>query len=271
VPVISWQFAIMTVWQRWQFWQLGRAADHIFFSIAPWVEKYQTWFPDTPVSHLPIGSNIPHSPCSRREARRRVGLPDDALVLGIFGTVSATRMLDAIEAAARAACQAHPNAHLLYVGPHGETVRSLLRGLPLHDAGALPADEVAVNLRAMDVHLAPFEDGVSSRRGSFMAGLANEVASVTTTGEATDSVLATAVDEAFLAAPSTAPTRYVDQVLRLCASSSLRRDIGDAGRRLYATHFGWDVVPKALLRTLEQSTKPNERPVPPSRARSAAS
>ena len=254
VPVISWQFAIMTVWQRWQFWQLGQVADHIFFSIAPWVETYNRWFPDTPVSHLPIGSNIPRVPCSRHEARRRVGLSEDALVLGIFGTVSATRMLDAIDAAARAACQTHPNAHLLYVGPHGDTVRSLLDGLPLLDAGALPADDVSVHLQAMDVHLVPFDDGVSSRRGSFMAGLANEVASVTTTGEATDPVLETAVNEAFLASSSGTPDRYVEQVLQLCADASLRSRIGKAGRRLYDAHFGWDVVPKKLLEILSSSS-----------------
>jgi len=260
VPVSSWQFAIMTLWQRWQFWQLGRVADHIFFSIAPWVDKYSSWFPDTPISHLPIGSNIPHVPCSLQEARRRVGLPSDALVLGMFGTVSATRMLDAIEAAARAACEKYPAAHLLYVGPQGDPLRAHLKGLPLHDAGALPAAEVSVHLQAMDVHLAPFSDGVSSRRGSFMAGLANQVASVTTTGEATDPVLRDVTSDAFLSAPATAPDRYVDQVLRLCDDAPLRRRLARAGRQFYETHFGWSVVPKRLLRVLSSSCQGDSSP-----------
>jgi glycosyltransferase involved in cell wall biosynthesis len=164
-------------------------------------------------------------------------------------------MLDAIDAAARAACQTHPNAHLLYVGPHGDTVRSLLDGLPLLDAGPLPADDVSVHLQAMDLHLAPFDDGVSSRRGSFMAGLANAVASVTTTGEATDPVLEAAVNEAFLASPSRAPDRYVEQVLRLCANASLRSRLGKAGRHLYDNHFGWDVVPNRLVQILSSSSE----------------
>ena len=31
----------MTTWQRAQFWALGALADHVFFSIDPWVQKYQ--------------------------------------------------------------------------------------------------------------------------------------------------------------------------------------------------------------------------------------
>ena len=73
VPITNWRFAVMTIWQRAQFKALGQMADHIFFSIEPWTEKYQAWFPRKPVTHLPVGSNIPHVGPSRDEARRPAG------------------------------------------------------------------------------------------------------------------------------------------------------------------------------------------------------
>ena len=85
VPAINWKFAIMRQWQRWQFKKLGRAAHLVFFSIDPWVKRYSSWFPGKPVLHLPVGSNIPLIEISNREARRRLGITDGKLVLGLFG------------------------------------------------------------------------------------------------------------------------------------------------------------------------------------------
>jgi len=62
VPISNWRSAIMTTWQRWQLWMLGRSADVVFFSIQPWARKFQTWWPNKPVLHLPVGSNIPRLP-----------------------------------------------------------------------------------------------------------------------------------------------------------------------------------------------------------------
>jgi glycosyltransferase involved in cell wall biosynthesis len=65
VPTTNWKFALMTMWQRWQLWRLGNVADLVFCSIEVWAERFQCWFPQTPVRHLPIGSNIPVRSCVR--------------------------------------------------------------------------------------------------------------------------------------------------------------------------------------------------------------
>src|SRR6056297_3477403 len=89
-------FAIMSLWQRPQFWALGHSADHVFLSIDAWAQKYQRWFPRTPVEHLPVGSNIPRRSISRAAARRELNLPDDAFVVGVFGSAHPSRQLDRI-------------------------------------------------------------------------------------------------------------------------------------------------------------------------------
>lgn len=248
VPVTSWKFAIMTLWQRWQFWMLGRAADRIFFSIEPWAEKYQRWFTDTPVRHLPVASNIPHAGCSREEARRRLGLDPETFVAGVFGTVNASRMLPLIRRAATAMQAASDRFTLLYVGPHGAAMREAMGpDLPLLDAGRLPAREVSACFSAMDLHLTPFVDGVSTRRGSFLTGLQHSVPTVGTAGELTDALLKDADGEAFLLAPVDDPVTFERHALTLLREDDRRARIAAAARALYDGSFSFEVIAEQLL------------------------
>ncbi len=91
VPRINWKFAIMRVWQEWQFNQLGKLAHVVLFSIDPWIHKYQSRFPGKPVCHLPVGSNVPRIRITREQARSRLNIPDEKIVLGLFGAVHRAR------------------------------------------------------------------------------------------------------------------------------------------------------------------------------------
>ncbi len=261
VPVTSWKFALMTLWQRWQFWMLGRQADLIFFTIEEWARQYQPWFPDAPVRSLPVGSNIPHVGVSRSEARRRIGLAEETFVLGLFGSARGSRLMPYIRRAAEAIRQRTPDVAVLYVGLHSAVVQEALNGLPLVDAGPLPAEEVSVHLSAMDVHLTPFGGGVSSRRGSFMAGLQHGVATVSTEGALTDAALRWAAGEAFLLAPAEDEAAFVRQVAALYEDPGRRAHVAAAGRAFYEASFSWDAVSERLLAALRETASSNLHPV----------
>ena len=251
VPAVNWKFAVMTLWQRAQFWTLGRQADHIFFSIDPWVQRYGAWFPDTPVTHLPAGSNMPRLALSREEARRRVGVPADAVVAGLFGTLAGNaRDMDAIEAALTALHREIDTLVVLYVGPHGPLLRERLPGLPLRDAGRLPAPDVSVHLRAMDLHLSPFVDGLSTRRGSALAGLQHGVATVSTDGPLTDRMIRAEDGRTLVLTPVGAPEAFAAAAVRLARTPGARRRLGARGRRFFDTHFDWRVLADRVLSSL---------------------
>jgi len=55
-------------------------------------------------------------------------------------------------------------------------------GIRIAATGELPAEQIPAHLRACDLLVQPFPDGVSSRRTSVMAGLANGVPVVTNLG-----------------------------------------------------------------------------------------
>lgn len=253
VPPTSLRWAIMTTWQRLQFWGLGRAADLIFFSIEPWARRYASWFPDTPVHHLPVGSNIPACAIDRRAAREQLGFDDDQFVAGIFGTLRGSRPMPFLERAIAALDAAHPNLTVLYVGPDGTQLTTRrLEGVHVRNAGRLPAKDVSVHLNAMDLHLAPFSDGVSTRRGSFMAGLQHGVPTVSTQGKLTDPMLAARDGEAFTLASTDNADAFAQAAVTLMQNASQRVRMGKAGKRLYEEAFAFDVVAEEFFDTLYQ-------------------
>ncbi len=123
VPVHDWKHAVMTTWQRWQFRQLGRAADVIFSSIDVWAAGNRRRFPGTPVVHMPVGSNLPRVAIGRAEARARLGLTDGDAVLGVFGRTHNSRLMAPLGHAIAAARAAGHRPVLLYIGPDVAALR----------------------------------------------------------------------------------------------------------------------------------------------------
>lgn len=256
VPVSSWKFAVMTTWQRAQFWSLGRTADVVLCSVAAWTERYQRWFPKAVVRSLPVGSNLPLVHADRAEARDQLGFSPDDFVLGLFGTVRAQRSLDAV---ARTLDAAGPEAVVLYAGPQGRAVRDALADRRVLDVGCVSGPLASTCFAAMDVYLAPFLEGVTARRGSFMAGLQHGIATVSTRSPLTDPVLAEHDGRAFLLTAAGDTDAFEAAVLALRDDPERRRALGASARALYRACFDWDVLANRILVALGETTPPSLR------------
>lgn len=261
-PLSSVPFAVMSLWQRPQFWMLGRRADTAFFSTAPWAEKYRDWFPDTEVRHLPVGSNIPVVRADSIRVRERLEIDPDAFVLGLFGSAHPSRLLAHVNAAAKACTRAESDCRILYVGPDGERVRNRLDAdVSLLDTGPLPAEDVSRCFAAMDLYLAPFENGVSTRRGSFLAGLQHGLPTVSTRGSETGEPLRRQDGAAFQLVPWSDRDAFVSRVIDLAHAPDQRELMGRAARDYYASTFDWPVVAQTLRRALRHADVPSALPV----------
>lgn len=256
VPFTNFRFAVMATWQWAQFWALGRLADQIFFTTHVWVDTYRSWFPDTPMQCLPVGSNIPQVDASRSTERERLDIAQDAFVIGYFGSLQNSRLLPTLRLALRRLRSTSDRVEVLYVGTKGDALRAELPGVPVHDAGALPPDAVSRCFAAMDLHLTPFLDGVSTRRGSFMTGLQHGLPTVTTHGPHTAPWMVDAHDEAFLLAPEDDPEAFAGYAHDLMMNSTRRRALGAGGRAFYDRHFDWPVLTNQLRRALATHSSP---------------
>lgn len=255
----NWRFAIMTTWQRWQLWMLGHTADVLFFSIEPWATRFTEWFPNTPVHHLPVSSNMPCVDADASAVRRKLGLRDDALTLGLFGSGHPAHLLPFSCQAVHRLTQANIDVQVLYIGPAGDNVRSHLPDAAVIDAGPLPAEDVSRHFAAMDVYLSPFERGVSTRRGSFMTGIQHGIATATTFGEHTDDMLLPHRNRAFAMTPDDDAHAFANAVLDLATRPSHRAHIARAGQHLFQDTFAWDAIAARMMTHLEQAAYPRMR------------
>ncbi len=151
---------------------------------------------------IPIGSNVKGRRLAddeRTAARRSHGYTNRTLVLGYFGFLNRSKGGITLVRTLQRLVQNGRDAHLLMIGDalgasdptnlaYLHEVETLIGELRLMErvrwTGPLPDDAVSANLNAVDVLLMPYEDGVSLRRGTLMAGLANGCAIVTTTPQA---------------------------------------------------------------------------------------
>ena len=251
MPVVNWQSAVMTLWQRWQFRRIGNAASVLFFSTEASAAKYRPKFTTVPVVHLPVGSNILYQHCSRSEVRKDLGIRENTLVLGLFGTMHISRMLERVKSAYEIAAQSKNDVVVLYVGPHVQAVRDALGSTPVIAEGALPNPEISRRFAAMDIYLTPFTDGISTRRGTLMSGLQHGVALVGTRGYNTDTILKQEGGKSFLLADVCNPTQFDSCVETLVAQPEIRSSLAKSGQNFYGQHFTWQRITSQMLFFLE--------------------
>ncbi len=171
----------------------ARSAERIFVAVPRWEKQLQALTTlHGAVTWLPIPSNLPTrvAPAEVNEARWSLLADSGEVLLGHFGTYggATTPMLEA--ALPNLLSRPDRVAVMLGRGSAGFVTALRQRHPRLADRCLarpdLPAHDVARFLAACNLLLQPYIDGVSSRRGSTMAGLALGKAIVTNDGPATE-------------------------------------------------------------------------------------
>ncbi|AKJ00498.1 glycosyltransferase involved in cell wall biosynthesis [Archangium gephyra] len=168
-------------------------ADRVFVSTPWWNRLLHAPPRRVPLEWLPVPSNLPtQPPASEVESRRAALRPSpDTVLIGHLGTYGAliTGLLEEVlpallhqDARRRVVLAGRGSTHFArqLTGRHPE-LAGRVRAL-----GGLPGDELAATLKACDVLVQPFPDGLSTRRGSAMAGLGLGRPLVSNAGPATE-------------------------------------------------------------------------------------
>ncbi|NLD43202.1 MAG: glycosyltransferase family 4 protein [Chloroflexi bacterium] len=214
---------------------------------------------------IPIGSNVPCAPPADFDAaawRRLLGLSPEALLLCYFGFLNASKGgEELVEALGRLVEQGY-DAHLLMIGgsvgasdptnaAYLETVRALIKRLGLGKrvvwTGHLRDPEVSASFVASDLCVLPYRDGVSYRRGSFMAALAHSMPIVTTEPQAPQPWLAHG-ENVWLVRVNDA-VALASGCAQIAAAPQLRQALARGAAELH-THFSWPEIAAATLEVL---------------------
>ncbi|MBC8137951.1 MAG: hypothetical protein H8F28_18890 [Fibrella sp.] len=256
--------AVFHTWQKKQFCDLVQISDVAFCSTESWIREFNPWFPGKTIHHLPVGSNMPLVPVDggKTEAKKRLGIPEDHLVVGLFGTAHASRMNDSVQTALEAVKKAGKKPFLLYIGPDAQKFgASIPPTMPSLMEGPFPGEEVSRRLQAIDISLSLFIDGVAARRGSFIAALQHSVATVGIVGGNTDSwlrdgdgfvrVILNQDDIVLQQGDTTFNDRFHDAVYSLAADDDLRDQYASKARALFEERFAWEKIAQTILQKFD--------------------
>jgi glycosyltransferase involved in cell wall biosynthesis len=242
--------------RSWTLERLARSADGIIVTNSDDYESLRIKkIEEDRIRQIPIGSNIASGqPDSDQivSARKDLGVVPDDCLLGYFGFLNDSKGADIL---VRALSGLDSRIHLVFIG--GRTGSSdpdnneafltrlelLIAKLGLeqrvHWTGFLPASEVSAYLRAADIMVLPYRDGVSLRRGTLMAVLAHGRPLVTTLPAMPapelmhgENVWLTPVDDV---------QRLADAIRALAADPELRMRLGQ-GAQLLSNDFTWDGI-----------------------------
>lgn len=238
----------MRLWQVPQFYFLSRMAASIYVSCSRWLPAISRTTGREAV-HLPVGSNIARSRLMRGEARKRLGIGNRALVLGVFGSAHPSRLLDWICGAAKKVASGAPETVLVYIGADGEALRPLLGPeIRFLDCGLLPGEVVGDSLMAVDFLLAPFVDGLSTRRGSVVAAFQHGIPVVSTSSGWTDDMLRGQEERLVFLSPV---EEGGDAFASLASAVSRQVSLPDSRQakleEFYDGHFGWPSIARKLV------------------------
>jgi glycosyltransferase involved in cell wall biosynthesis len=227
---------------------LVKAADAAIFTVP--TAKLSWKVPSgKKVTFIPVGANLPT--LSLRDIRtggvpsaaRREKLPTVA-VFGITGGAAGTKEMAAIAGAVRNAARSVSNIRLTVLGRHSESAESSLRealrdqGVELRVLGILPADRVVKELCDSDVLLF-VRGGVSTRRGSAIAGIACGLPIVGFVGSETT----TPLTEAGIVLVDQRNGGALGEALgRVLTDPDYRAALADHSRSAYEKYFAWAAI-----------------------------
>ncbi len=221
------------------------AGRKIYISIPAWEQLLKPWnLLRRRMTWLPIPSTIPGAPPTTKISD---GHP---LVVGHFGTYG-EQMRTGLLQSFTALLSQRTDIQLKLLGGGGRAFAARLGALvPDHTdrisaLDRLPDDSVAKEIRSCDVMLQYYPDGVSSRRTSVMACLANGVPVVTTTGWLSEPDWLKS--QAAALAPADDFAAIVFAVGRLIDDPGERLRLANAGWEFYRATFSLDRTLDVLL------------------------
>jgi glycosyltransferase involved in cell wall biosynthesis len=97
-------------------------------------------------------------------------------------------------------------------------------------------------MQAIDIYMSPFFDGVSTRRGSFFAGIQHGLATITTRSYHSDQEMLVHAGKAFLAPETSDEAGFVSAVEKLAKDADLRRSIGKAAKICFDENYSLPVL-----------------------------
>ncbi len=222
---------------------LLRAAERVWITIPEWERRWRPYAfgRDVRFDWLPIHSNIPviQDPQAVERIRSRY-VKTGGLLIGHFGTFGSP-IMSLLEPVLLKFADTPGDDVILLMGRSSHQYRDrIVHKVPalaerVHSAGALNASEISNHLAACDLMIQPYPDGVTTRRGTVMAGLCHGKPVVTTDGFLSENFWRET--KAVELAPAGDTQAFLCAVEFLRGSAAERARTSERARNLYKDRF----------------------------------
>jgi glycosyltransferase involved in cell wall biosynthesis len=242
---------LIALCQRFSFFLMLLAARELIVSTnlrRTLLRRWLCWYPAKArrVIVAPVGSNFPgplEPPFDREYLQRKWQLPAGGPVLACLGGVRWKEQFNWLRAALEVVQQKYPQAYLLLIGCPFEEVatnQALANRPDVICTGYCNSGEISELLKCVDLYLLPLEDGVTTRRGTLMAGLHYGLPIISTIGFNTESEFANQLPALLC------NVKDRQQFARLAAELAIapirRLELGERAARYYQEHFSWEKI-----------------------------
>jgi len=198
----------------------------------------------TPTSFIPVGANLPDPERAwawRREGEKRV---PTVVVYGITGGPDGMWDLAKISQAMRTVARGLGKVRLLALGRNSEIAERALKSLSENEPvevcglGVLPADEIVRWMAQSDAMLF-VRSGISSRRGSALAGIACGLPVVAFEGEETAAPI---TEAGVVLADRNSSEGLGEALLKILTDDEYREALAERSRRAQEQYFSWHAI-----------------------------
>jgi glycosyltransferase involved in cell wall biosynthesis len=245
---------IMRTWQRIFCKSVASMADCNLVSVEAYARDINLWSRGTS-KLLPAGSNLPFPDIDKDEAKRRLGFSSENLVMGTFGTPHLSRKWQWMEEALAETSQINPNVRFLFVGSGGSGMHLRHSAGQLCVTGAVSQEAAARAIRAIDIFVAPFADGYSTRRGSVAAALQQGIPIVSTDGYRTDQVLRDYAGRSFELVQADDKRGFINKCLHLASQPAERERLAPEARAFFDRFLSWEIIAGTMVQHLKAESE----------------
>ena len=250
--------------------ELAKGSDLAVTTNPEDTRKLSGALPKARIKEIPIGSNIYPSPpkgYERDSWRLKHGYGENECLLIYFGFLNESKGGEVLVRAFAGLWEKGRPVKLLMLGGktgssdptnvvYAHRIEKMIVDLGVEErvrwTGFLPPEEVSAWMLAADVAVLPYTDGVSYRRGSFMAALAHGLPIVTTEPRIPQPGLHDG--ENVVLVPSGDVKAVAEAIERICDNPALRESLSQGARAL-SGEFSWDTIAQKYIEAYETVLK----------------
>jgi glycosyltransferase involved in cell wall biosynthesis len=242
---------------RFQVWAMRRLYRISRRSILTVPLEKVTWLPlpSTKAKFIPIAANLSGTLVKLNDAHsiRAEKSQKTVAVFGVTGAPSLQPEVELIAQIVRRTAEKLKSVGLLVMGRHAEDSEAPLQtalagaNVELDVHGVLPADEIERRLSESDALLF-VRGGISSRRGSALAGIACGLPIVAFSGAETGPPV---TEAGVMLSPAGDRNAMADNLARVLSDDALRNDLRRRSIAAREKYFSWDVIAQKFLQVLK--------------------